>query len=175
MNARTTSNRNGQALIELVIALIAAIALLAALVQIGWLTREQLISIQEAREQADQAALSDFYSFPSRRPDAIRDWNAGPDRIRHSRDDTAVSGNQDLFLSEIVVAAQPIDLSARIRGNPISALVNAGSEAIPFQAVRGEAEARTVPMLPAARRLLYDTDSIILENEVWMPWTRGVP
>ncbi|MDZ4198208.1 MAG: hypothetical protein U1E27_02885 [Kiritimatiellia bacterium] len=177
MNATGTVPRRkgGQAIIELAIAMIAVMVLLAALLQLGLLTREQENSMQEARGRADEEALAAVYRYPSAMPEDLRGWQPGPDRIAHSRDDRSIAGNSEGLREEIIAVSMPDDLNARISGNRISTLMRTGQMAMEFDLVSGRADARVVPLLPLTQRLFYDADSLSLENDVWMVWLRDIP
>lgn len=169
------TDRTGQALIELVIALVAVLALVAALLQIGQLTGVHMQELQEARAQADANALSDAYVLMLPNPRYIQDWNPGPDGIIHTRDDQVVDGNELPVLTEIVDVAHPSELDLRIPGNRVSALRTQNSLIREFDFVRGDAQPQTVPLLSATQHLLYAADSITVEASTWMVWTQGIP
>lgn len=172
---RAAGARDGQALVELVIAMVAVLALAVALLQIGRLGRAQARAMQDARARADELALSEIFTAPSPRPSFLRDWHPGPDRIAHTRDDRALAGEPGRIRSALSAIVRPGDLEGPLGPNRISILLEAGDPMAAMDWIRGDAEPVVVPLMPAARRLFYDADAIVLEAETWMPWTRGIP
>jgi hypothetical protein len=169
------TRRSGQALLELVITLVAVMVLVAALLQIGQLTGAHLIGLHEARSRADALALSDVYLQALPNPDYLRDWSPGPDGVAQSRDDQALLDNDQLFVSEIVQPLRPGDLNRYLPGNRFAPLGTPGLVIREFDLLRGDATTRTVPLLPAARHLLYDAESIAIGADCWMIWSRNIP
>lgn len=166
---------SGQALLELVIALVAVMVLVAALLQIGQITGAHWLGLQEARSRADALALSDIYLQAPPNPDFLRDWSPGPDGTAHSRDDQPLQGSDQSFVSEIVQPVRPADLSRYLGGNRFSSLDTPGLVIREFDLLRGDATPRTVPLLPATRRLLYDAESLSIGADCWMIWSRHIP
>jgi len=165
-------DRSGQALAELVVALIVILVLFAGLLQIGQLTRAQLNALNEARGDAARLAMSDLYTrrFPG--PQFIRDWDVGPDRARHSRDDAARPGDPGLVRLQIVAHARPDDLAARVPGNPVSDAMTRVPLIDAYALVHGRSETRTVPLMPVVRHLLYDAEAIDINADAWLVWTQ---
>lgn len=169
------ARRSGQALLELVIALVALLVLVAALLQIGTLTDARMLGLQEARSRADTLALSDICIRVPPDPSYLRDWSPGPDGTLHSRDDQAQPGNDQPVVSEIVQPVRPVSLSQYLPGNRFASLDAPGLVIGEFDLVRGDATTRNVPLLPATRRLLYDVESLSIDADCWMIWSRQIP
>lgn len=169
------TSRAGQALLELVVALVAVMVLVAALLQIGQLTDAHMVGLQEARSRADTLALSDVFIQAPPDPDYLQDWNPGPDGTLHSRDDQALQGNDQAFVSEVVQPIRPADMNRYAPGNRFASLNTPGLVIREFDLLRGDATARDVPLLPATRRLLYDAESVSIGADCWMIWSRHIP
>ncbi len=166
--------RRGQALLELAIMLVAVMVIVAGLIQIGRLALVHLDTIHEARGLAAQYAMSETYQsmLPSAR--WIQEWDEGRDGRRYSRDDAAVIGSSHGLRHFVLPVARPGDLRARIPQNRISRLQYAEQPIEEFEMVRASTESRPVPLLPVARHLLYRADTIRLESEAVLVWTRGM-
>ena len=159
----------GQALIELVVALIAILVLTAALLQLASLTRAHLDAMTAARRTAGELALLNVGVIAN--PRYILDWQAGADNKRHTKDDTptlATVGDFNYGIIERTVAdpadwtvlgAAPADKIALLHDNPNVA----GSLGL----VKGEAQ-ETVSVIPAVRHFIYDAGSINVEASAWM-------
>ncbi len=171
-NRAPRRHRSGQALAELVVAMIVILVLFAGLLQIGQLTRAQLNALNEARGDAARLAMSDLYTqrFPG--PQFIRDWDVGPDRARHSRDDVALAGDPGLVRLQIVSHAKPDELAQRVPGNPVSDMMTRYPLIDAYALVHGRSEPRTVPLMPVVRHLLYDADAIDIKADAWLIWTQ---
>jgi hypothetical protein len=175
MNARRdTTSKNGQALVELAVALIVIVVLLAALLQIGRLTREHMDALNAARGDAAQSAMASVYTMRIPAPRFLRDWDAGADGARHSRDDTPRDGDPAGVVRHIAEKALPDELERRVSGNPVTALARQVPLIGEYHLVYGRSETRTIELLPVVRHLLYDAESIDIEADAWLVWTQGL-
>ncbi len=166
--------RAGQALIELIVALVAVLAIVAGLIQIGRLSLRHLDTLHEARGLVAQYAMSDTYQsmLPSGR--WIQDWTEGRDRRRYSRDDSALIGSSHGLRQFVLPVARTDELAQRIPNNRLSRLQYAEQPIEEFDLVRATAESRPIPLLPVARHLLYRADTIRVEAESVLVWTKGI-
>ncbi len=174
-----TNNKNrcraGQAIAEFVVGLVGILILAAALLQVGALVRADSRNLITARAEAGMAALGDHYLAPvSPGPRLIRDWATGPDGHAYTRDDQALLGNAALLSGGVVPPARPDDLERLLPDNPVSALSDASRVLPGFSFVRGYSSSGAIPLYPLARSLIYGRDSITLESEAYLIWTRGL-
>jgi len=166
-------------MVELMVGLVAVLALLAGLLQVAGLTRAHTDTMVEARREAGFRAMLD----PGRAanvgttPDYIRDWRAGPDERRHTRDDRHTAGDPSAFQRVIAARAAPDPAGWQIldgiEGNRVSALYHSAVPAGVFGLVEGY-DTQSVPVLPAVRALLYRADTVQVESRVWMTRTGGI-
>jgi len=171
---RRRGGRSGQALIELTIALVAILAILGALLQVGVLSRVHLSVMDEARANAGRMAIGDIYQSVAPSAQMIREWDIGPDGRRYSRDDRAVAGDGAFLRQTILPVARPDELHRHIPNNRVFSLHYNEPVAEEFQFVRGTASSRSVELIPVVRTLLYRADSIRLDAEAVSVWTRGI-
>lgn len=175
MTLRTAKRaRNGQAMIEFIVGIVAVLALFAGMLQLASLTRAQTDTMVNARRAAAERAMSDpaMLSYP----DYIDSISLGADGSSYSADDEPELGDPAAF------TAVTVDPSAEgpaawalvdaVPGNRFSALRSSGS-IHDLQLVSGS-DRRTVAVLPGVQHLLYDDDAITVESRVWMPWLRGI-
>ncbi|MCX7818498.1 MAG: hypothetical protein N2652_04715 [Kiritimatiellae bacterium] len=171
---RSRATQRGQALLELAIMLVAVMVIVAGLIQIGRLALVHLDTIHEARGLAAQYAMSDTYQSMMPSGLWIQEWDEGRDRRRHSRDDAPVIGSSHVLRQFVLPVARPSDLHARLPRNRVSRLQFAEQPIEEFEMVRASAQSRPVPLLPVVRHLLYRADTIRLESEATLVWTRGL-
>ena len=182
---QNTPDRNGQglrgcadgsAMVELMIGLIAILAIAAGLLQVASLSNTQTDSMVRARQAAGELAMVDNPQVLAA-PDYIRDWNEGPDRRRHSRDDRHNNADPALFDNTIVNRAAPsAGAWQRLDTVPADALPELRDDMAPallFGMVNGD-DTRTVPLMTAVQTLLYRADHITIDSRVWMTSTRGL-
>jgi hypothetical protein len=175
MNPRqNSSSRRGQALVELAAAMIVIVAILAAMLTLARLGREQLDALHEARAEAAGAALAPTYAMRLPAPRYLCDWDEGPDGARHSRDDAAQAGDPYAVVRHIAAHAHPEELDFRLPDNPLTALATREPMIFEYRLVSGRARPRTVELLPVARHLLYDAESVTIEAEAWLTWMPGL-
>jgi hypothetical protein len=178
MNGHSSSGgargRDGQALIEMTVALVAILAILAALLQIGLLSRVHLDTIGEARGNAAQYAISDVYQSMQPSAEMIQAWSEGDDTRRYSRDDEAALGSSQFLRQHVLPVAHPDELHRRVPGNRFFSLQYNDPAVEEFEFVRGTSESRPVPLLPVVRHLLYNAESIHLEAQSVSVWTKGI-
>jgi len=166
---------SGQAMIEVMVGMIALLVLVAGTLQLASLTKAQTDTMAEAREEAGRRSLSDLPL--SETPQYIRDIDAGPDGRTYSYDDTTTRAGGGLFHDTITARAvsNPGEWSIldEAENKSFSALNNAGSPIANFGLLKGSAT-RTITLRPAVRSLIYRAEEIDMESEVWSTWTKGV-
>jgi hypothetical protein len=167
--------RSGQALVELMVGLVALVVLIAGIIQVAGLTRIQTDSLVEARREVANKLFLD--SPVSALPEYIDDIDVGQDGKSYSSDDARSSGDQSLFKNTIASkaagTASEWNIMDALPTSPFSQLNNAPAPVTAFGLLHGDAEA-TVDTIPAVRSLLYDADQINVKCDVWMTWTRGI-
>jgi hypothetical protein len=175
----SAGSRGGQAVIEFVIGLVAILTLLAGLFQLASLIRTHTDTMIEARRQAALLAAQDLGPgvVPVSDAEYIRDWQAGGDAKPYTRDDDSTPASAASFNSVILDKAVPDDAAWTVMGqapnNRFSGIHNLPNPSTYFGLFKGS-DARTVDLLPAARHLFYDADSIEVRCDVWMTWTKGL-
>ncbi len=170
----TSRSRSGQAIIEMVVGLVAILVLVAGLLQLGRLGHEHTQLMMEAREEAGQYAMSDQYALEAPEPQYLYNWSEGGDGRRHSRDDRPLYALSQDVSDEVLVHAKPGELANRVGDNLVSAAY--ANEAIleSFRLVHGRDKSDDIPLYPVIRSLVYNADSIQLESDVWLTWARDI-
>lgn len=165
------SHRSGQAIVELMVALVVMLVLVAGILQIGSMGVSQSKLMSEARREAGQKALLDVASFSA--PEFIGACTPGPDGIAFSRDDDTTPGDTALLQLGIARYAHPDDLNLRRPDNTVSTIARSAFPQEVMGLVDGEATTN-FPLFPVMRRLIYDRESVALAGKVWMTWTKGL-
>lgn len=164
---------SGQAMVELTVALIVIMVLLAGLIHIGQITSAHTQTMITARAEAGQTAMADGYS-PPLEGRYIYSWNEGSDDKRYTRDDSpSITTNTVEANRDMVNLAQPNDLEALVPDNALSALGTSPNSLDEFFLVRGY-DSESCPLFPIIRNLAYDQDSISVESDVWLVWMEGI-
>ncbi len=168
-------HRSGQALIEVVVGLVAIMALLVGIVELTALLSAQSNTLIEARARAGASAMSD--ASISALPDYIAEIGVGADGRAYSVDDTHTIADQGALQSTVVdrTANEPTDWNTmdRLPFSPMSALRQTAVPVTEFGLVEGTAETR-VTLLPGVQHLLYDAQEIDVRSRVWMTRTEGI-
>jgi len=162
-------------MLELLIAMVAILAICAGLLQVSSLSKAQTDTLFEARQKVSEDMFSDA-PFPGD-PEYIRSWREGKDGKAMTADDTTTAGNGSQFAATIVgkAVATAADWPV-VEEAPDAAFLILRGNASPADrfGLLGAKSARSVDLLPAVQHLLYDADAIDLETKVWMTWTRGI-
>jgi hypothetical protein len=165
------ASRSGQALTELIVALVVLLVLVAGIIQISLLGILQTRTMTEARRQAGAKAMLEVSSFSG--PEFIADREAGADQTRYSRDDGFSGGDLVAFQSGIVDYSRPADLNQQLPDNAFSELAISSLPQLQFGLVEGESRA-TLPLLPIIRTLLYSANEVEVLGKAWLTWTKGI-
>lgn len=168
--------RSGQAIIEMVVGIVALLLVFAGLVQLGLFSHARTQMMMEAREQAAVYASSDGGVSDSL-PRYIYDWDRGRDERRHSADDEPIlsaysaQGTRDRILGP----ARPDEVGA-VLGDPANELTRAYAvdEVLrSFHLVGASERSDRIPVMPVVRKLLMGSgaDSFVVTGEAWLVWT----
>jgi len=163
--------REGQAMAELIIALVVFMVLVAGIIQIGTIGVRHTKVMNEARRKAAVDAMGGLSPFSG--PEFMADRTEGQDRVRYSRDDGYIEGDVANFQRGIVEYADPDDLERQRPGNIVSAVAQSTFPHLLFGMVEGRAD-DSVELWPVVRHLLYDADSVEIEGRAWLIWTKGI-
>lgn len=160
-------------MVELAVALIVIMVLLAGLIQIGQLTGTHTQTMIAARAEAAQSAMATDYT-PALDSRYIFSWLTGSDTHRHTHDDVpssatnAIEGN--LAMVEL---AHPAELAAQVPGNALSTEGASPDMLDEFFLVRGHAS-EPCPTLGVIRTLVNNEASISVESDAWLVWTECI-
>jgi len=162
-------------MIEFIVGLVAVLVIFAGLLQVVSLTQARTEALMSARREAGQRSMAG--SGARLTPDYIRYVTEGPDRRRYSADDENTPANPAMLHSAIIdrSVSDPSEWSVidAVPENAFSDLHLNSNPISDFGFLDGR-DSRRVELIPTIKSLVYDADSITVECEVWMPWTRGM-
>ncbi len=170
----SAQGRAGQAMVELVVALIAILVVVAGLLQLILMGGAHTETLTEAAARAAARAVAGGALAETFTP--IADWTPGPDGLRQTPDDLPERGSLDGPRGLIAARTAPDgDWSAvePARFRSIADLHHGTLPSATFGFVRGDA-VRDVEVLPAARALFGLRDPTEIRNEVWMTLVGGL-
>ena len=168
------SSRAGQALVEMVVGLVAILAIVAGLLQIGLLAHAHTQTLMQARAEAGAFAMSPTFAQQAPAPQYLYDWSAGADGRTHSRDDKPLFALSDDVRDDVLAHAKPPALGNYVGDNPVNEAYESEALLDSFRIVHGREESEDIPLYPVVRTLLYDAESIRLEADVWLTWSRQI-
>ncbi len=163
--------RAGQAVVELVIALVCILILLSGVLQFTIMATADTETRAEATANASANATG-IGIAKSFQP--IRDWERGADTFTMTRDDVAVAGSLGAVRSDIVGKTAPDgDWGAMsgVRATDLREFAQTGGPTL-FGFVNARSE-RQIEIIPAAA-ILFGLRNPTIENEVWMVKVDGL-
>ena len=156
--------KDGQAIMEFLIALVALIILFAAVVQIAIYDSVHTNAMSKARSQAGASSLNPVIG--DKQPNYISRWTEGPDKVNYSVDDGMVKGQINDFKQGILSNASPDTLRVKVGRNAISSLQDDPNRLLSDFA-RGH-DTETMDVMPILQYALGAPEEIAITCEVWM-------
>jgi hypothetical protein len=163
--------RAGQAMIELVVAMIAILVVITGLLQLILLGTADSNTMVAATAEAAARATAGVAMLPTL--DIVADWEAGPDGMDQTKDDVRIGGSLARVQQHIAGATAPNDDWSAVdgaRNNDIATLHHGALPSTTFGLVRGQAS-ESAEVIPAAVAFFGLSDPAEVKNEVWMTAT----
>lgn len=166
----------GQAMIEFISGILLLMLLAAGFIHIVKMTRTSLFLHSVLRGNAGLSAMQNVLSAS---PDAISDWNPGPDQVRYTADDTSIGNSASTVLSVMTDTSvrQPEDWRHVTTQSQLPVSMVRLHDSMLTATLLGCAHAQEtlhVPVDPVIRSLVYDKDEVAIKEEVWMPLMGGL-
>lgn len=169
-----SSNRQGQAMVEMVVGLLVLLVLLVGILQIGRLAVAHNRAMAGARAQADALAAQPQRPLQGRAPLYIHDMHPGRDGVYYSQHDTPLAGPHEPVQRAVFRPARQAELYRRVGPNPLHSAETAPHLSAAFDLLYGEQRSERIELYPVIRRWVVRNESIQMEHGVWMPWLRGL-
>ena len=167
-------SRAGQAIVEMVVGLVAILVVFAGFLQLGRMAHEHTKIMMEARAEAGEFALAQTYALQAPAPQYLYTWGVGDDGRRDSRDDKPMFALTKDVRDDLLAHSKPDQLGGAVGENPVTRAYDDDALLDVFSLVHGREESEDIPLYPVVRHLLYDADSIRLESDVWLSWARSI-
>lgn len=155
--------KNGQAIVEFVVGIVAVVILVAGMVQIGLLTKAHCDVMGEARKSAAEKAVDDEVETS---PDYVGSVQDGGDTNNYTADDEFPDGNTSDLQSRLLAYANPNELQDNLDDNPLTDAFNDPTKVM-TGLVKGDSS-KTVTLETAIQNMVTGADSIDVKSEVWM-------
>lgn len=168
-------SESGQAIIEFVVGLVGLLVLIAAILQMGYLSFEHNQTMLEAREKTGRLSIGATYGSGDGLPEAIYDWNAGNDEQRYTRDDypTTMRTPSEHF-QEISQYAHPEELQSLVGTSALNHITSSNTYTAALGLCTAKERSNSTPLFPIIRQLVYNNDHIEVETETAMTWIGGL-
>jgi hypothetical protein len=155
--------------------MVGIVVVLLAMLELTKLAMSHTNVMHEARTDVAEDMQSEVVLFPT--ADFLQSWDAGNDAKRYTADDETIAASPESFynttVEQSVADASQWGLIGQVP-NRLSTLHNSPAMiSASLGLLRGDAS-ETTQLLPGFQRLVYGAESITIESEVWMPWTKGI-
>ena len=164
-------SRAGQAIVELVVGLVAVIVLVAGIVQISTLGLMHSRVMTEARRLAGVQAMQDLPPFSG--PDYIAARTVGRDLTTYSRDDDSTPAFVGNFQVGLLRYSDPNRVAQEVPDNEFTLMSQSQFPHLLFGLVEGR-KSDSAELLPVMRNLVYRADRVEVEGRAWLTWTKGI-
>ncbi len=164
-------NKAGQAVVEFCIGLIAFLAVVGGMFQLGRLGLARMETRVEATRIATERSMRSEAETGTFVPAYLAGVNVGEDGYSYSQDDTRLGGNSDAAYDRIVGRLRPGAVGAYDPGNPIAGLSDSFEMRAGMGFVQGIGSDFNIPILPVVRRLFFNQPSVDIQTQVWMTRT----
>jgi len=167
MVTKRNRNKNGQALVEFCIGLVALLTVFVGIILLGKLGLARTEARVEATRRANQA-IDLGPNTVVQLPNYVRGIDAGIDNRPYSQDDVSLSGNP---LNTLLTLAQPnhqIELRSHAPGNQLAEL-GSSNDFMSSSGLVGRSVNQRVPIEnhPIIRRLFFNQNMVNLTVTVW--------
>jgi hypothetical protein len=168
MKTRRKQNR-GQAIAELLIAMVGLTVAMAAVLQVCRAGNTNIQNLYESRRDAESKARSATFDSGGT---TIGDWDVGADGLRHTADDVILRADHEDLMNYDGEVREPWDigrLESMGLNDGFTPYIDEFSRARSANLFRGE-QSVSVPLEPALQSLLFIArDRLELSDQTYMP------
>jgi hypothetical protein len=171
-----TNTRNGQAFVELIIGIIVIVIILAGGIQFFYVSNAHRSLTTTVRGEVGEQALSGIPYIST--PPYIFTWDDGNDDIRHTDDDTPITGSaQTLTTIADRSVSDPADwdrLDPLSHDNAMPLMHESQLPTTELSFIESSAPPVTIVVDPAVRTFLFDRPTVTVRHSIWMPLLGGI-
>jgi len=171
---RHAEAKSGQAIIEFCIGLIAFLAVVGGMFQLGRLGLARLDTRVEATRIATERSMRSEAETGLYAPSYISRVSAGADEYSYSVDDVSIRGNADEAYERIVERMAVDRVRAHAPDSPVAEMNDAFEMRAGMGFVQGVGSRFNIPILPVVRSLLFNQTSVDIQTQVWMTRTGDI-
>jgi hypothetical protein len=168
---RTPHSKSGQAIIEFCIGIVALLAVIGGIFQLGRLGLARTQARVDATRVAHNRSMFDISTTGLSLPRYIDRMSDGRDDYSYSEDDIAIGGNDQEAFDRLASHMQPSLAHRHAAGNPVGDITDPTQMILGMGLVHGNGMELNIPVLPVVRRLFFNRDSIDLQVTAWMTRT----
>jgi len=163
--------KSGQALLEFCIGLVAMLAVIGGIFQLGLMGRARTDARVEGTRSATARSMLDADMTGLFLPRYIRRMDAGGDGFSYSVDDSAVGGNSQDAYDRVAGRMRPDQVRPYAPGSEIAMMDDPVEMLLGMGLVSGVGMELNVPVLPIVRRLFFNRGTVDFQVQVWMTRT----
>ncbi len=171
-----TKPRQGQAFVELIIGIVVIVMILAGGIQFFYVSNAHRSLTTTVRGSVGEQAL--IGSGTVETPEYVFTWDDGADEIRHTDDDTPVTGPpQTLTTIADYSVGTPADwdlLDPLSRDNPMLVMRESSLPTTELALIKSSTPPVTIVVDPAVRTFIFDLPTVTVRHTVWMPLLGGL-
>ena len=174
MDTEPTQNKSGQAVIEFCIGIVAMLAVIGGIFQLGRMGQARMDARVEATRAATAFSMLDEDLTGMFLPRYIRAMHAGPDGWTYSQDDVAIGGDSMEAYERIIMRMPPQQIRQYAPNSPVAEMEDGFEMMLGMGLVAGTGAEFGVPVFPIVRRLFFDRPSVNIQVQAWSTRTGGI-
>ena len=161
-------NKSGQALIEFCIGLVAMLAVIGGIFQLGRMGMARTDARVDATRFATARSMLDSDVTGLSVPNYIIRMSEGDDEATYSVDDSRIGGDEGEVYDRFIDSSRPERLRAYAPGNEMAEMSDSFEMLLGMGLVQGVGTRYNIPVFPIVRRLFFDQPTVDIRVSAWM-------
>ncbi len=166
--------KSGQAVIEFCIGIVAMLAVIGGIFQLGRMGRGRMDARVDATRIATARSMLGEDITGLYIPNYVREMYEGSDGRSYSVDDLAIGGNTEDVYDRVVRPMNPGAVRQYAPGSPIADMEDSMEMMMGMGLVAGTGMDLNIPVLPVVRRLFFNRNTVDIQVQVWMTRTGDI-
>jgi len=171
-----TKPRQGQAFVELIIGIVVIVMILAGGIQFFYVSNAHRSLTTTVRGAVGEQALIGSGTIET--PEYVFTWDDGADDIRHTDDDTPITGPPQTLTTiadrSVTNSADWDLLDPLSRDAPMRMMHEPSEPTTELALIKSSTLPVTVDVDPAVRTFIFDLPTVTVRHTVWMPLLGGL-